>query len=53
MSYMVIREKYETFLIGMIILSDVLKSPLRRVNTFVHALFSPREFLLQSSNPVS
>ena len=34
-------------------LNIILKSPPRRVRTYVHALFSRREFSLQSSNPAS
>ena len=49
----VIHEIYDDLLGKHDYSSIILKSPLRRVRTYVHALFSHREFSLQSSNPAS
>ena len=50
--YKVIGDKYEDLLDKHDNVSVVLKFQARRVSTYVHALFSHPEFLLQTSKPL-
>ena len=53
LTYSAIRSRYANILRGSDNLSAILKTPPRRLSSYVYALFTHRDFVLQCTNPPS